>query len=336
MGFQFEYPFFIWLMSGVLLLLALFFNIRRWKRRTTKKIGDPGVVKAMLNRYSPQRFGFKFILVCLAFVFGVLAVMNLRKPGGSDGIQREGIDLVFALDVSKSMLARDMAPDRLLRAKQFISKMMDAVPNSRIGLIIFAGKAYLQMPLSADHSAAAMFVEDASPESVPRKGTVIADALQESLNAFGQREAKYKAVILISDGEDHDQEALDLSKELAKRGLMVNTVGIGSPEGSFIPDDSTGANRLDPETGMEIISRLNEAELQQIAANTHGVYVRLENTDDAVKKIAANLAQIDKKVSGDMNLMSFSYYFWIFCALMLILLVIEQLMPEGRSKKSVY
>ncbi len=297
------------------------------------KIGEPGIVKAMLLRYSPRRFNFKFFLLALAFAFGVLAAMSLRKPGGDDGIRREGIDVVFALDLSKSMLAQDVAPSRLERAKELISKMINSMPQNRIGLIWFAGKAYVQMPISGDHGAAQMFVADATPDIIPMKGTVIGDALEESLKAFGEREAKFKALVLISDGEDHDEKALELSKDLAKRGLMVNTIGIGSPQGSYIPD-STGENKIDEETGQEVVSKLNEKLLQQIAANTHGVYVRLDNTNDAIKQITDQLKQIDKKVTGDMSLMSFKYYFWVFAALMLLALLIEQLLPDGRKNRA--
>ncbi|WP_346237798.1 VWA domain-containing protein [Niabella insulamsoli] len=332
MAFQFQYIFFVWLGLAILFFLLLFFNVRRWKQRVIKRMGDPSLVKTMMYRYRPGRFNFKFLLLCITFLFGVLAVMNLRKPSSGDGISREGIDVIFALDVSRSMLAKDIEPNRLERAKQLISKLMDALPDSRVGLILFAGKAYVQMPLSADHSAAQMFISEASPDGVPMKGTVISDALDESLRAFGERDTKYRAVVLISDGEDHDEEAIEKSEELAQRGLMVNTVGIGSPTGSFIPDDSTRGNKIDEETGVEIISKLNEAELKQIAANTKGVYVHLQNSDEAVKQITSNLSQIDKKVTGDANLMSFSYYFWVFVALMIGLLIWEQLLPEGKKK----
>ncbi|MBO9619831.1 MAG: VWA domain-containing protein [Niabella sp.] len=333
MSFEFQYIYFIWLATAVLLFLFLFSVVKRWKRRTIKRIGEPALVKAMIRGYSPIRFNFKFLLLCLAFLMGVLSVMSLRKPGGDDGIKRSGIDVVFALDLSKSMLAQDVKPSRLLLAKQFISKLMDAMPNNRVGLVWFAGKAFIQMPISADHGSAQMYVDDASPDVVPVKGTVIGDALEQSLKAFGEREAKYKAVILISDGEDHDEKAMEISKQMASRGLMVNTVGIGSPEGTFIPDDSTGGNKLDPATGKPIISKLNEKELQQIAANSHGVYVHLTDINTAIKTINAQLAQIDKKVSGDVSLMSFSYYFWVFATIMALCLVAEQLLPDGRKIK---
>ncbi|ANH79718.1 hypothetical protein A8C56_00865 [Niabella ginsenosidivorans] len=333
MHFEFQYIYFIWLATAVLLFLVLFAAVKKWKRKTIKKIGEPALVKSMIRGYSPFRFNFKFFLLCLSFLLGVFCVMSLRKPGGDDGIKRAGIDVVFVLDLSKSMLAQDVKPSRLLLAKQFISQMMDAMPDNRVGLVWFAGKAFIQMPISADHGSAQMYVDDASPDVVPVKGTVIGDALEQSLKSFGEREAKYKAVILISDGEDHDEKALKLSKELATHGLMVNTVGIGSPEGSFIPDDSTGGNKLDPATGAPVISKLNQKELQEIAANTKGVYVHLTDINAAVKAINAQLAQIDKKVSADTSLMSFSYYFWVFATAMVLLLITEQLLPDGKKVK---
>lgn len=332
MGVQFQYIYFIALLGALFVFLLLFLNIKRWKRNTRRKMGNPILVREMIQGYSPNRFSLKFLLLCLAFVMGVLAAMNLRKPSGDDGILRKGIDIVFALDVSTSMLATDIAPNRLELARQFLSQMIRSMPENRIGLVLFAGKAYLQMPISGDHSAAQMFVANASPDLLPVKGTVLASALEESLKAFGEYEAKYKAVVLISDGEDHDEKALQVSKDMALRGLMVNTVGIGSPQGTFVPDTS-GAPKLDPTTGKEVISKLNEAELQQIAANTRGVYVHLTKPSEAIKKISASLSQIDKKVTGDVHLMGFSYYFWVFAGLMALLLIVEQLLPEGNFKK---
>ncbi len=329
-NFQFQYISFVWLLAAIVLFVLLFLMLVQWKKRVARRIGRPSLMKAMLRGNNPRRAVLKFMLICLAFTMGVLAVMNLRKTGGSDGIVRKGIDLVFALDASKSMLATDMAPNRLEAAKQLIGKLIDALPEIRVGIVLFAGKAYVQMPLSMDHGAAQMYIDNASPDAVPIKGTVIGDALKASLDAFGEREAKYKAVVLLTDGEGHDESAVQLSKELSQRGLMVNTVGIGSLQGSYIPEDSLKGRKIDPETGVEIVSKLNELELKQIADNTNGVYVRLQNSKDVVRAIVSNLSHMEQKVSGDMSLMSFTYYFWIFVALMLTLLMGEQLLPEGK------
>ena len=298
------------------------------------RIGDKKLVKALINNYSPGLFGLKFSLLSIAFAAGVVTVMDLRKPGGAEGINRKGIDVMIALDVSKSMLATDLAPNRLERAKQLIGKFMDAMPNDRIGLVLFAGKAYLQMPLTTDHGAAQMFVSSASPDAVPQQGTVLSEAMVRSSNAFNAAERRFKAMVLISDGEDHDPDALKTAKELAAQGLMINTVGVGSPDGSYIPDPATGQNKIDPATGSSVISKLNEDILQQIAANTNGIYVRLQESDEAVNQLQQQLSQIESKAFGDISLMNFKAYYWWFAAAMLILLLAEYFIPETRKTKS--
>ncbi len=299
-----------------------------------KRIGDKRLVQALINNYSPGFFGLKFGLLGLAFAAGVVAVMDLRKPGGAEGINRKGIDVVIALDVSKSMLATDLAPNRLERAKQLIGKFMNAMPNDRIGLVLFAGKAYLQMPLTTDHGAAQMFVASASPDAVPQQGTVLREAMTRSANAFNAVERRFKAMVLISDGEDHDPDALKTAEELAAQGLMINTVGVGSPDGSYIPDPVTGQNKIDPATGSSVISKLNEDILKQIAANTNGIYVRLQESDDAVGQLQQQLSQIESKAFGDVSLMNFKAYYWWFAAAMLIFLLAEYFIPETRKTKT--
>lgn len=333
MNFQFFHKDFIWLFAAVGLFVILFILVWRWKRKVTRRIGDKNLVKALIKTYSPGLFGLKFSLLSIAFAAGVVMVMDLRKPGDTEGINRKGIDVLIALDVSKSMLATDLAPNRLERAKQLISKFMTAMPNDRIGLVLFAGKAYLQMPLTTDHGAAGMFVSSASPDAVPQQGTVLSEAIRRSANAFNATERRFKAVVLISDGEDHDPEAVETAKELSAQGLMINTVGIGSPEGSYIPDAATGQNKVDPATGGSVISKLNEEELKQIAANTNGIYVRLQESDDAVRQLQQHLSQIESKAYGDVSLMNFKAYYWWFAAAMLFLLLVEYFIPETRKAK---
>ena len=333
MSFQFFHKEFIWLFAAIALFIILFILVWRWKKKVIKRIGDKNLVKALIKTYSPGLFGLKFSLLSIAFAAGVVTVMDLRKPGDAEGINRKGIDVVIALDVSKSMLATDLAPNRLERAKQLIGKFMNAMPNDRIGLVLFAGKAYLQMPLTTDHGAAGMFVSSASPDAVPQQGTVVSEAIRRSANAFNAAERRFKAVVLISDGEDHDPEAVKTAKELAEQGMMINTVGIGSPEGSYIPDPATGQNKIDPATGSAVISKLNEEVLKQIAANTNGIYIRLQESDEAVKQLQEHLSQIESKAYGDVSLMNFKAYYWWFAAAMLLLLLVEYFIPETKKAK---
>lgn len=294
-------------------------------------MGDPRLVKGITANFSKSLFNFKFVLLLLAVAGGVLAVMNLRKPGGAEGIMRKGIDVVIALDVSKSMLATDLPPNRLERAKQFIIKLMNEMPNDRVGLVLFAGRAYMQMPLTTDHGAGQMLVSAAGPDAVPQQGTVIASALEMSAKAFNPAERRFKAVVLLSDGEDHDPEAIALSKDMAAQGLMINTIGIGSSEGSTIVDPATGQNKKD-EMGNPVISKLNEDELKKIAENTNGTYIRLESSDAAVNILKKQLDQIGTRAFGDVSLMNFKTYYWWFAGAMFIFLLLENFIPERKRK----
>lgn len=293
-------------------------------------MGDNRLVKELTSNFSPTLFNFKFVLLLLAIAAGVISAMNLRKPGDTDGLNRKGIDVVIAMDVSKSMLAADLQPSRLERAKQFVGKLMTAMPNDRIGLVLFAGKAYMQMPLTTDHGAAQMFVSAAGPDAVPQQGTVISEALKMSANAFNTVERRFKAVVLISDGEDHDADAVSTAKDLAEQGMMINTVGIGSPEGAYIVDPVTGENKKD-ETGNPVISKLNEEALKSIAENTNGTYIRLEGSDEAVEAVKKQLSQIESKAFGDVSLTNFKTYYWWFAGAMLILLLAENFIPERKK-----
>jgi Ca-activated chloride channel homolog len=331
LNFQFQYTQFLWLFSAVAIFICLFLLLVRWKKKTIKKIGDAKLVKQLIKNFSSRLFTTKFTLFSLAFALGVVAVSNLRKPGAADNIARKGIDVVIALDVSRSMLATDITPNRLERAKQMVLKLMNQMPNDRIGLVLFAGKAYLQMPLTVDHGAAAIFVSAASPDAVPTQGTVFSEALQMSARAFNTKEGRFKSVVLISDGEDHDEETLKTAADLAQQGVMVCTVGIGSPEGAQIPDSATHDFKRDA-MGNIVVSKLNEAILQQIAQNTNGIYVHFENGEQTVDALMKQLSQVEKKAFVDVSLLNYKTYYMWFTMAMFLLLILEFIIPERRRK----
>ena len=331
MNFQFQYPEFLWLFTAIAIFILLFFLLLRWKKRTIKKIGDKKLVKQLIKNFSSRLFAAKFIVFSLAFVLGVVGVANLRRPGSADNIPRKGIDVVIALDVSKSMLATDLPPNRLERAKQMILKLMDQMPNDRIALVLFAGKAYMQMPLTVDHGAAAIFVSSASPDAIPAQGTVFSEALQMSSRAFNSKEGRFKSVVLISDGEDHDEETLKTVEDLSKQGIMVCTVGIGSPEGSQIPDSATNDYKRDA-MGNIVISKLNEDELKQIAEKTSGVYVHFESSDQTVNDLMKQLSQVEKKTFIDISLLNYKTYYMWFTMAMFLLLILEFILPERKRR----
>ncbi|TAL45563.1 MAG: VWA domain-containing protein [Chitinophagaceae bacterium] len=329
MDFQFQYKEAIWLLTGIPFFALLFLFLLRWKKRTRKKIGDPRLVKELIRNFSPALFTTKFLLLCLAFTAGVLTVMNLRKPGDSDGVTRKGIDVVVAMDVSKSMLANDLSPNRLTKAKEFINTLVDKMPDDRIALVLFAGKAYLQMPLSTDHNAAKMFVSTADPMTMMQQGTVVSDAMKISALAFNNKERRFKTIVLISDGEDHDMNAIETAKEMAEQGIMINTIGIGSPAGAPIIDTATGEQKKDV-SGNIVISKLNEDELKQIASATNGSYIHMENTAETIKELLGHLSQIEKKSFADVSLLNFETYYRWFAGIMFLLLLTEFFIPEKK------
>ena len=296
-------------------------------------IGNPSLLRQMMPAFSVARGYGKFAMLSLAFASGILAVMHLRKPGDSGGISRKGIDVVLALDVSRSMLATDLAPSRLDRAKQFMQKLMDQMPDDRIGLVLFAGQAYLQMPLTTDHGAASLYISTSSTESVPSQGTILSDALRRSANAFNTAERRFKAVVLLSDGEDHDEAAVATAKEMSELGMMINTVGVGSSRGSRIPDPVSGGYKKD-QLGNEVLSKLNETVLKEIARVTNGTYVNLGDSDEAVKEITNQLSQIEKKAFGDKSLVNYHTFYWWFAGFMLLLLVLELFISERKKIKA--
>jgi len=318
-----------WCLTAIPFLVMLFVFLLQWKKSTAKKIGDERLVKFITRNYSPFKFLLKFIIASVALIAIVLGAMNFQKQGNTENIHRKGVDVMVVLDVSKSMLAEDIKPSRLERAKQLLTLLMNKLENDRVGLVLFAGRPYMQMPLTTDHSAAKMYIQDASPNAVPTQGTVIAEALEMANHAFNSKEQKYKSIILISDGEDHDPDAEKTAQALAKNGVMINTVGIGSPDGTTITDPVTKQIKKDAD-GQTVISKLNEQELHHLSDLTNGIYIRLDNMDDALITLTQQLDSIEKKSLADTQYVTYESFFQWFLAAALLLLIIEFILPERK------
>ena len=309
----------------------LFILLVRWKRKAVKKIGDPQLVQQLTKSFSSKKFKVKLILFIIGFALCGFAVAGLVEPDGSQKITRKGIDIMIALDVSKSMLAQDIQPSRLERAKQVVSKIIDNAPDDKIGLVIFAGRAYLQMPMTIDHEAAKMYLSTASPDDVPTQGTVISDALKMCYAAFNPKEKTYKSIVLISDGEDHDDDALKVAKQLGKEGIMINTVGIGSPQGAPIMDPETNSYKTD-DKGNTVITKLNQEELSEIAKDGNGLYQLYSTTNEVANNIKNQLSGIGKEATvSDSSYKAFKQYFQYLLGAALLFLIIEFFISERKE-----
>jgi Ca-activated chloride channel family protein len=330
MNFQYQYPEAFWLLILVPLLLLLYGGYLLWRKRTVKRIGDEQLVAAITRSHSNFKARAKFFLFVVAFALGCLALANPRQPDDASAEIRKGIDVVIALDVSNSMMASDVLPNRLTQAQKLLTSLIDKMPNDRIGFVVFAGNAYTQMPLSTDHEAAKLFVSTATPGTVPEQGTAIADALLQSNAAFEEGSQRFKTIILVTDGETHDEEAVATAQELAKKGVMINSVGLGSVAGSTIMDTTTGTPKKDEE-GQVVVSKLNEQLLQQISEATNGAYVHLDAVASATTTLLDQYKNVEKKALVDTTGLTYESFYWWLLLPMFLLLLFELFLPDRKK-----
>lgn len=315
------------------LLILLFIWVLVWRRKKFRSLGEQRLMNEQLLGFIAGRNALKFILASLALSIIIIGWANLQMGASSEKAERKGVDVIIALDVSKSMLAKDISPDRLTRSKQLIRALMDKMSNDRVGLIVFAGRSYLQVPLTTDYSAMSMLLQNVTPDYVPTQGTVISEAVDLATRSFSEKEKKYKSLIIISDGEDHDEAAADKVRAAAEDGVIVHTVGVGSPDGTTIVDPATNSVKLD-DNGEPVVSKLNEKELRSLASLGRGTYTLLGNTDKVANKLVGELDGMEQKKLGSVVFEQYASYFQYFLLIGFALLLIEWLLPSGnlRSK----
>ncbi|MDY0344360.1 MAG: VWA domain-containing protein [Lentimicrobium sp.] len=331
--FRFEHPFYIQLLLLLPLFLVGYWMYLRWKKRAARRFGDTEIVSRLMPGVSRFRSHLKFTLLLLTLASILLALANPQIGSKLEKVQRKGIDLIIALDVSNSMLAEDIQPNRLNRARQSIARLIDEMENDRIGLIIFAGKAYVQLPITTDYSAAKLMLSTLKPDLVPVQGTAIGQALETAMTSF-QDDKTGKAVIIITDGENHEDDAVKKAAEAAKRGIKVFTIGMGSADGAPIPIYNN--NRLEgfkkDQSGTTIITRLDESMLRQIAEAGNGIYVRASNSNSGLKQIFEQISKLDQNTYETHNYADYENRFQYFIALALVFMVLNFLLNERKSK----
>lgn len=331
--FRFQELDYLFALAIVPVLIVLFIAVIYWRRKKIKQLGDERLVESQILGFIPGRATLKFILLTIGLVFTIVGLANLQAGDKIEKVQRKGVDVVIALDVSKSMLATDIQPNRLTRAQQLIMTMTDKMQNDRVALIVFAGRSYLQVPLTVDYAALKMMVQNVSTDMVPTQGTVIGDAVDMAVQSFSQTELKYKSLIVISDGEDHDEAALKKVQDAAEKGVVVHTVGIGSPQGTTLYDPETKSVKLD-EQGAPVISKLNEEELRSLAAAGHGTYSLLQNTNDVANKLVSNLDGMEQKSLGSVVYTDYTSYFQYFILVGFLAFLVEWMIPGAKRKRN--
>jgi Ca-activated chloride channel family protein len=275
---------FVWLALPALIFLICF-SVLKMRGRGLRALIHPDNQHVLVQGESKERAWLSSILLTLGALSLSIALMQPKWGFQWEEIHREGVDLIVAVDVSKSMMAKDMAPNRLARAKRKILDLLDLLEGDRVGLIAFAGTSYLQCPLTLDYGAFQMFLDLLGPDLIPQQGTAIDEAIRQGIQAFEKSPRNSKAMILITDGEEHSGQYLEAAKEAAEKGIRIYTIGFGSPEGQPVPDPDNENHHLKDRFGNIVISKLNEEVLQKIALETKGAYTRALTTDDDLKRI---------------------------------------------------
>jgi len=304
--FRFANIEFLWMLLLIPLFIAAYIAIVRRKQRQLREFGDPELLAELMPNVSRTRPAFKFALLMVALALLIIAAARPQYGQKEKTVKRQGIEVMFALDISNSMLAEDVAPNRLDRAKQMLSKLIDQMVDDRVGLIVFAGEAYTQLPITCDYVSAKMFLNTISPDLIRVQGTAIGDAIMTSIAAFGSEQSEAsRAIILITDGENHEDDAIAAAKAANEKGIKIFVVGIGKPDGSPIPIPGTQNFRKD-RAGNVVVSKLNEQMCRDIAAAGQGLYVRCDNTNTATRALQKELdtlatSEIETKVYADYN-----------------------------------
>lgn len=332
--FRFENIEYLYGLLGIPLFIILFVLYRIWRKKVLRQFGEAGVIGRLMPEVSESRPVVKFLILMVAWVFLVIGLANPQIGSRLEKVERRGADLMIALDVSNSMLAEDIRPNRLTRSTQAISKLIDKLEGDRIGIVVFAGKAYMQLPITTDYSAAKMFLSTISTGMVPTQGTAISEAIEMGTGSF-KEDDRSKALIIITDGEDHEGDAIEAARAAAEKGIRIYTIGMGSPDGTPIPLYDASGNQLGfrkDKQGQTVISRLNETILQQIASAGDGIYIRATTSSDGLNRIFEEINQLEK---AEIETQMFSEYedrFQYFLAIAILLLVVEFLIQEKRSR----
>ncbi|MCR5276745.1 MAG: VWA domain-containing protein [Bacteroidales bacterium] len=314
-------------------LLVGYALLRRARLRRLRRFGDEALVRELMPSWSGAKGWVRMVLFCLAFFFFVIGLARPQIGAKLSERKTKGAEIMICLDVSNSMLARDYSPDRLERAKLAISRIVDRLQDDRIGLILFAGSSFVQLPITTDYVSAKMFLGSISTESVPVQGTAIGDAILTAARGFSAQSEKSRAIIVITDGENHEDDAVAAARQAAELGIRVYTVGVGSLRGEPIPKD--GDLMKDAE-GNIVVTRLDEETLQQVAKAGGGAYIHAGNEEFGLNPIIEDLRKLEAEEFSSVVFEEYDEQYMYFFALALALFVIEMLVGQRRAKRRLF
>lgn len=328
--FRFGEPTYLYLLL-LLPFLAAFYLYSNYKRRKNiRRFGDPVLLAQLMPDVSKYRPDVKFWILFAAI--GLFSILLARPQFGPklETVKRKGVEVIIALDISNSMLAQDVQPSRLEKAKRLISRLVDELDNDKVGMIVFAGDAFTQLPITSDYISAKMFLESINPSLISKQGTAIGEAINLAARSFTPQEGVGRAIIVITDGENHEGGAVEAAKAAAEKGIQVNVLGVGMPDGAPIPAEGTNDYRRDRE-GNVIVTRLNETMCQEIAKEGKGIYVRVDNSNSAQKAINQEVNKMAKSDVESKVYTEFNEQFQAIAWIILLLLLAEILILDRKN-----
>ena len=331
---KYEHIEFLNLLFMIPLLIISMIFYQKWKNKALKRFGDKKLVLKLTPYFSRTREQLKHIFIILIFIFIIIGLANPQIGTKTEEVKREGVDLMIAIDLSNSMMAEDIKPNRLERSKQAISRLIDKLEGDRIGLIVFAGEAYVQLPITTDYSAAKLFLSTITTKIITTQGTEIAKAIDLSIESFDLENSQNKAIIIITDGENHDDVAIASAEKAQKQGIFVHTLGMGLNKGGPIPIYNKYGNRIDyrkDKEGNTIVSKLNENLLKQIAEKGKGTYVRANNSETGLASLFTEINKMEKKEIGTMIFTQYKDRFQLFLGFALFLLLSEMILLNRKN-----
>ncbi len=332
--YKLEEPIYFYFFVIIPVIIAAFLLVLWWKKRTQKKFANP----ELLAKLAPNASTFKAIVKLVFFLFGlsflILSLVNPKMGTKLKTFKREGVDVVFALDVSKSMLAEDIAPNRLEKAKQIISKIIDNLGSDRVGIIIYAGNAYPLLPITTDHAAAKMFLQNANPDMVSSQGTAINEALNLAKTYYNNDEQTNRFLIVISDGEDHQEETKQIAENFGDEGIKMYTIGVGTEKGQRIPIKLNGSliGYKKDSKGETVITRRNPTILQEIAEASNGAYIDGNKTNTPVDAINSIIANAQKSEFETTQFSDYKDQFQWFIGIGLLFLILDVFLFDKKTK----
>lgn len=328
--FRFAHPEYLYLLLILPVLFLFYIYIAKARKRAIKKYGSPELLSSLMPEASPKRRQLKYFILFVAITVVIFIIAGPQFGSKLETVKRQGIEVMICLDVSNSMLAQDITPNRLEKAKQMLSRLTDDLNNDKIGLIVFAGDAFTQIPITSDYISAKMFLSSINPSMVSTQGTAIGSAINLAMRSFTPDENSSKTIVLITDGENHEGNAVQAAAGAAEKGVKVNIVGIGSTKGTPIPLGNN--DYMKDNAGNVVITQLNEAMCQEIAQAGQGLYVRADNTNSALKALQNELGKMAKSEVESQVYSEYDEQFPILAWIALVLLVAEFLTSERKNR----